>query len=205
MCSILIKRLFLKKFLKPSGYILLTTFDGSVVNKSFDETGHITTYYTTQEGEKKIMFDVVKKYSPDIKDFSVTGIPIDVHLPSFEDGVYYTEYLVNPDLMIKTMAANGFRLDDTDLFSNVFYKHKHFFDNVAKDEEKEENRKWFMKVKEFYNQEDPVNKSCFTYSKLNRYYVFQNEDDGSVKPELESKKYEFKPDKSKFNKDKRKS
>ena len=53
--------------------------------------------------------------------------------------------------------------------------------------------------KEFYNQEDPVNKSCFTYSKLNRYYVFQNEDDGSVKVELESKKYEFKPDKSKFN------
>ena len=33
-----------------------------------------------------------------------------------------------------------------------------------------------MKVKEYYN-DDPVNKSCYTYTKLNRYYIFQKEDD----------------------------
>ena len=30
-----------------------------------------------------------------------------------------------------------------------------------------------MKVKEYYN-DDTMNKSCYTYTRLNRYYIFQN-------------------------------
>ena len=160
-----------KKFLKPSGYLLLTTFDGSVVNSSFDENNHITSHYTTQEGEKKILFDVVKNYTD--TDINKTGLSVDVHLPAFEDGVYQTEYLVTPEFMIKNMKDNGLELKDTDLFMNTFEKHRHFFTDVAKYEEKDETRKFFMKVKEYYN-DDTMNKSCYTYTRLNRYYIFQN-------------------------------
>jgi SAM-dependent methyltransferase len=183
----------IKKFLKPSGYILLTTFDANMVNKTFDETGHITSHYTTQEGEKKTIFDVVKKYDPSTTDFNKTGIPIDVHLPAFEDGIYNTEYLVNPDFLISTMKSHGFRLEDTDLFGNIYFKHKYFFDNSAKYEENAQNRSWYMKVKEYYNLDDPINKACFTYTKLNRFYVFQKEDNGST--QLENPKYKFTPKK----------
>jgi SAM-dependent methyltransferase len=182
------------KFLKPSGYLLLTTFDADTVNSSFDESGHITSYYTTQEGEKKVIFDVVKKYSPDLEDLNAPGIPIDVHIPSFEDGFYMTEYLVSKKLMVDTFEANGFRLEDTDLFVNIFNKHKYFFDNSAKFEENHQNKSWYMKVKEYYNHDDPINKSCFTYTKLNRFYVFQKLDDGST--QLEGPKYKFDKTKS---------
>ena len=191
----------IKKFLKPSGYILLTTFDANIVNKTFDETGHITSYYTTQEGDKKVIFDIVRKYDANLKDLNKTGITIDVHLPVFEDGVYYPEYLINQEFMISTMKDNGFRLQDTDLFGNVYYKHKNFFDNSAKYEENVQNRSWYMKVKEYYNLDDPINKACFTYTKLNRYYIFQKEDNGTT--QLEGSKYKFnknEDEKPKYNK-----
>ena len=63
-----------KKFLKPSGYLLITTFDGTIVNNSFDETNHITSYYTTQEGEKKILFDVIKNQKNLISFYTYTII-----------------------------------------------------------------------------------------------------------------------------------
>ncbi len=176
------------KFLKPSGYLVLTTFDGDVVNSSFDESGHITSNYTTQEGEKKVIFDVIRKYEPGT-NINKTGIPIDVHIPSFEDGVYFTEYLVSKELIVEKMKEIGFRLDDTDLFVNIFNKHKYFFDNAAKYEENSQNKAWYMKVKEYYNHDDAINKSCFTYTKLNRFYVFQKMDDG--KTGLEGPKYTF--------------
>lgn len=176
-----------KKFLKPSGYLILTTFDAEMVNKTFDSTGHITSYYTTQEGEKKIIFDVIRKYEHDIQDIHKTGIPIDVHIPSFADDVYVTEYLVSKDFMINTFTSNGFRVDDTDLFTNIYTKHKYFFDYAAKFEENQKNKSWYMKVKEYYNHDDPINKSCFTYTKLNRYYVFQKLDNS-----VPTQKYEFK-------------
>jgi len=184
----------IKKFLKPSGFLLLTTFDADTVNSSFDESGHITSYYTTQEGDKKVIFDVVRKYDSGLTDFNKPGIPIDVHIPSFEDGFYMTEYLVSKKLMIDTFESNGFRLEDTDLFVNIFNKHKYFFDKSAKFEENKQNKAWYMKVKEYYNHDDPINKSCFTYTKLNRFYVFQKLDDGST--QLDGPKYKFDKKKS---------
>jgi hypothetical protein len=104
------------------------------------------------------------------------------------------EYLVSKKLMIDTFESNGFRLDDTDLFANIFNKHKYFFDKSAKFEENYQNKAWYMKVKEYYNHDDPINKSCFTYTKLNRFYVFQKLDDGST--ELDGPKYKFDKTKS---------
>lgn len=176
----------IKKFLSPSGFLLLTTFDSEMVNKSFDENNRITTYYTTLDGNKKIIFDIIKKYNS--SDMNNTGISIDVHLPAFEEDKYQTEYLVSYDFMISTMKSYGLRLVDSDLFGNIFEKHRHFFDNAAKNEETNATKKWFMNVKEYYNHEDSMNRACFAYTKLNRYYVFQMEDTSSGKEQ----KYEFK-------------
>ena len=168
-----------KKLLKPSGYLLMTTFDGLIVDKAFDETNHITSYHTTNEGKKNIIFDVVKTYE-DNMSLNRTGIPIEVHLPAFEEGVYVTEYLVSSEFMIKNMKSIGLRLVESDLFANVFEKNRNFFEKYAKDEEINETRKWLMGVKEYYNQEDSMNKSCFSFTKLNRYYVFQKEDKTNI-------------------------
>ena len=107
--------------------------------------------------------------------------------------------------MVSKMKDNGFRLEDTDLFGNIYYKHKSFFDNSAKYEENTQNRSWYMKVKEYYNLDYPINSACFTYTKLNRYYIFQKEDNGTN--QLESPKYKFNSNKNddnvKFNSNKK--
>jgi SAM-dependent methyltransferase len=164
----------IKKFLRPSGYLLLTTFDANLVNKNFDENNHIISYYTTKTGTKKILFDVVKNYTE--KDTEKTGLTIDVHLPAFEDDHYESEYLVNPNFLERKMKEIGLNLVDTGLFGNYFEQCREFFEKVAKGEENNSTKKYYMDVNEFYNMDDTVNKGSYEFSKLNRFYVFQKED-----------------------------
>lgn len=176
-----------KKFLKPSGYILITTFDGDLVNASFDETDRIVSYYTTMEGKKKILFDVIKKYNKEETNLEQTGLAIDVHLPTFADDKYETEYLISSKFLIRKMKENGINLVDTGYFGNIYEQHRDFFEKVAKGEENPKNKKYYMTVKEFYNMEDTVNYGSYQFSKLNRYYIFQKED------VVNNNKYVYKP------------
>jgi hypothetical protein len=65
------------------------------------------------------------------------------------------------------------RLVETESFQNLYYVYQDFFKNTANYESKEETRKFFNDVGEFYDQNNELNKSWFEYSKLNRYYIFQ--------------------------------
>ena len=167
----------IKTFTKPSAYVILTTFDPDTVHKDL-ANGPSTSYYTTKEGEKKIIVDVIKKYEGEIKD--ITGQAIEVHIPSFNDEQYAVEYLVPKKLLIDKMRDNGFRLVDTDMFWNTFNKHKDFFLNGVQDEEKPEMKSFYMKVKEYYNTNDDMNRACYNFTKKNRYYVFQKENNLSI-------------------------
>jgi SAM-dependent methyltransferase len=173
-----------KKFTRPSGYVLITTMDAFLVNASFDENNKIISHYTTSDGNKKILFDVIKKY--DSTNLDKTGLAIGVHLPAFEDDKYETEYLVSPNLLINRMIENEFNLIDTGYFGNVYEQHRDFFESVARGEENEQNKKYYMGVKEYYNMNDTENKGSYQFSKLNRYYVFQKQD--SIKEKYVYKK-----------------
>ena len=110
----------------------------------------------------------------------ITGQAIEVHIPSFNDEQYAVEYLVPKKLLIDKMRDNGFRLVDTDMFWNTFNKHKDFFLNGVQDEEKPEMKSFYMKVKEYYNTNDDMNRACYNFTKKNRYYVFQKENNLSI-------------------------
>lgn len=167
------------KYLRTDGYLLITTLDGQMVHNSFDNN-HISKHYIDENGQKKLLFDIVKKYSEkDLKELKTVesnlGIQIDVHIPIFMDeDTYQTEYLVNPRFLINQLRKQcNMRLVETETFQNLYYVYEDFFVRTAKYESKEETRKFFNDVKEFYNFNDEVTKNWFEYSKLNRYYIFQ--------------------------------
>lgn len=167
----------IKTFTKPSAYLIFTTFDANLVDKDLQK-GPITSHITTPEGDKKIIFDVKKRYEGELQN--ITGQAIDVHLPSFDEDKYVVEYLVPPQLFIDKMKDNGFTLIDTDMFWNVFNKHKNFFQYVQ-EEEKVAMKNYYMKVKEYYNTNDVANQSYYPFTQKNRYYVFQKDTDTSNK------------------------
>ncbi len=168
------------KYLKQDGYILITTLDGELVHNSFKDN-HITRDYINESGQKKILFDIVKKYPNDLninkmkKTDNHLGIQIDVHLPIFmEENTYHSEYLVIPSFLINELKTKcNMRLIETESFANLYYIYQDFFENTANYESKLETRKFFNDVKEFYNMNNSNNKNWFEYSKLHRYFIFQ--------------------------------
>lgn len=168
----------INKYLRQDGYLLITTLDGQMVDSAFVDN-HIAKSHITEDGKKEVLFDVTKKYDKvnfaDLSEEANLGIQIDVNMPIFMDeGTYQTEYLVNPAFLIKELKTKcNMRLVETESFQNLYYVYQDFFKNTANYESKEETRKFFNDVGEFYDQNNELNKSWFEYSKLNRYYIFQ--------------------------------
>lgn len=162
----------IKSYLKKDGYVLLTLFDPSRIHGNFDENGHITSYYTDDEGKRNVLYDIVKKYDGDLTN--KVGQPIDVHMSWIsEEGKYIEEYLVTKELMVDTMDKAGCRLVDTDLFANVFTINKPYFENVIKYEENPKNKQFYEKVAEFFGDMKGADKESRNWSFMFRYYIFQ--------------------------------
>lgn len=167
----------LVRFTKPSGYVLITTYDDKKVHDELvASNGKSTTYYTHKDGTKMVLYDLIKRYDGDVQN--ITGQAIDVHLPVFEENKYILEYIVPKELLINKMAENGFELVETDLFWNIFIKNKMFFE-TAVDTDQSQTRNFYMKVKEYYNDKDHLNQILYPHTKKNRFYVFQKTDDGT--------------------------
>ncbi len=166
----------IKTYLKKDGFVILTLFEPDQIIPQFDENGKITAYYTDDDGKRNILYEIVKKYS-DTKSSNNIGLPIDVHMSWIsEEGKYIEEYLVSKELMINTMKRAGCRLVDTDLFSNLFYLNKPYFENVIKYEENPKNKQFYEKVAEFYGDLKGADKESRAWSFMYRYYVFQKLD-----------------------------
>ena len=91
-----------------------------------------------------------------------------------DEGVYQTEYLVNPSFLIRELKKKcNMRLVESESFQNIYYVYEDFFKNTAHYESKSETRKFFNDVKQFYNLNDDITNKWFQYSKLNRLYIFQ--------------------------------
>ena len=157
--------------LRDGGLFTFTTFDGNILRDKLKDIDRITQFYDV-DGEKKILFEIVKKYDDNTKEN--IGLGIDVHMGwAFDDGVYQTEYLVFPEFIIKELREKcNLELIETDTFENLYNNDKDFLLWGAKNAENEKNKKFYEANAKYYEQTD-MNVKCHQYTFLSRFYVFR--------------------------------
>lgn len=165
----------IKKYLKSDGYIICSLFDPSQVMKLMGNNKKYTSYYTDDDGQRMIFFEIVKKFDGDVTDD--VGISVDVHEGwKDQEGKYNQKYLVTPKLLIKTMEKNNCHLVDTDLFINTYHMNREWFEVVIDHEENPKNKKFYKDVSRFYGDLKGADKESRLWNDLFRYYVFKKID-----------------------------
>lgn len=182
----------LNKFINDDGHLLITTFDGDMLHNEFKNNGKINSFYT-EDGESKKFFEFTKNYGNDIKDINTTGLTYNsfVTLIKDEETKFDTEYIVGKDFIINQLKEKcNMDLVETSLFGENYLQHEYFFKNVAPNEERKETKSYFMKILDYYNQEDSVNKACLEFTNLHRYFIFKKRHvkRESTKSEVKEKK-----------------
>jgi SAM-dependent methyltransferase len=158
--------------LKIGGFLIFTLFDGNLIMEKLGDKDRFTTYYTDDDGTRKKLFEIVKKFDGKLKDKE--GFPIDVYLAWFmEENKYATEYLVTPELLNKVMKKANCRLVESDTFSNLYNLNHQYFTDVIEHEENPKNYQFYKKVASFYEDLKGIDKESRVFTFLNRYYVYQ--------------------------------
>lgn len=167
----------IKNNLASGGYAIFTCFDARKVIDYLEDMENKATYYTDDEGEKRILFEIVRKFSKGVtkSDMIGTGVCIDVHnAMELQEGVYVSEYLVDGVFIEKEFDKRcDMDLIDTDTFGNQFTKHSDYFNNIIKYEENPKTRQFLTKTAEFYESDNGVNKASYSLNSLYRYYIFR--------------------------------
>jgi SAM-dependent methyltransferase len=165
------------KILKPGGYFLACLFDGDIVHETMKERKVIEEYYTTEDGQKELLFTIKPMYNLDDKNIDKVGLPLSVFNTTYMDiGSEIIEYLVTPKFLIKTLEKANLELVETETFQNVYAMSKDFlFDAINYDAGKA-TKKFLFDVKEYYNMDESINKAGFEMTRLNRFYVFRKKE-----------------------------
>lgn len=177
----------------PGGQLLITTFDADrIIDLLKDKKNHVCNF-DNSNGEQKVLFEVVKKYTQEQVDNIKTngiGVAIDFFTSMFLlDGNYITEYLVDKDFLAKELAEKcNLELIDSDLFENQYYIHEEYLKKFASHEENPKTRKFLMSALHFYDHTDTLNKVSYDLMRLYRTYVFRKKDDPSFKGRTTSSK-----------------
>jgi SAM-dependent methyltransferase len=202
----------IKKFLKPGGYMLITTLDAETVVKTMGENGRIVGEFTTQEGHKQKLFELTKKFNIGPaeqkkieKEGYGIGYPVDFFNLSFMmEGESVTEYLVDPRFVKREFKDRcGMSLVETGMFSDLYNINREFFEKVAPWESFDKTRSYLLKTKSFYDMSSEMNRASFELTRLNRYYIFQMDVDekewskiSKTGPEVDRKRVPLKKVKS---------
>lgn len=159
-------------FLKIDGYLLCTLFDAKQVMNLLAGKQIYTSWYTDEGGQKVKFFEIIKKFEGNIKN--ETGNMIDLHMGWIsQEGKYISEYLVTPELLIKTMEKAGCVLVDTDLFMNIYNTNKEWFTDVINHEENIKNKQFYKTVAKFYEELKGADKESKIWNDLYRMYIFK--------------------------------
>jgi SAM-dependent methyltransferase len=162
--------------LRNSGYFICTTFDARKIMKLLDGKERYDFSYTDDDGKKKILFEIVKKYvePPTKSTIMGTSNAIDVYMAWIsEEGRYLTEYLVDPQYFEKEMLEHcDLELVDSDGFDNQYEIHRDFFTGYAKFDV---DTPLLGRIGTFYKNNE-INDGCVIYNSLMRYYVFRKKD-----------------------------
>ena len=166
----------INKCLRADGYVIITTFDGNSVRKLLKGKDKYTQHYTDENGNVKVLFEIVKKYQ-DVDDNTIMGVgsAIDVHMEWISnEGVYLTEYLVDERFIVNELEKDcNLELVTSDSFKNQYNIHKEYLTQYARYEAEERTREGILKrAAEYYEQTD-INDKSREYTFMEKYYVFR--------------------------------
>ena len=164
-----------KNHLRTGGFFLVTTMAGSKVRAVLKGKDNYSEFHTDKSGEKRVLFDIVKKFDDNAKQG--TGNKIDFFASwIFEDGNYLSEYIVDEEFLIEELARDcDLVLDDHGYFDNTLDIHKDYFENYVQYQSNKDSKKFFEKVGKYYEDKD-INVTCREFTKLNCFYVFRKVD-----------------------------
>ena len=169
--------------LRAGGFLMLTHMDARTIINMFNDKNSIVSEYTEADGTKEKLYEIIKKYDKiDISKPIGLGNAIDLFAAwMFEDGNYYTEYLVDKDFLKEDLLKScDLELIESDTFKNQFNIHSSFFkDDACNYEPNLETREFLLKVKEYYNPTE-INKECYKFTNLWRYSIFKKKETGQI-------------------------
>lgn len=161
-------------YLKNDGFLVITTFDGNIVDSELEKNnGKYTSYYTNNKGEQKVLLDIKKQYSVKEKPIGL-GATIDVHISLFShEGVYNPEYIVDKNFLVPELKEKcGLVLIDDDTFMNQYKIHRENLTQIVQFESTPQTNKFLNRVSTYYN-DNIINEACLKMTKLHKYYVFR--------------------------------
>jgi len=161
----------LNMYMRDGALLTITTMDGHKIADRLKGVDKFTQYYD-ENGEKKVLFEIVKKYDDNSKE--KLGLAIDIHMAwAFDEGVYQTEYLVYPEFITKSLKEKcNMELIETGLFEDLFNENRSFLELSSRVEQDVKQKKLFTDAYKYY-QPSELNAKCYDYTFLHRYYVFR--------------------------------
>jgi hypothetical protein len=168
--------------LKPGGYFLACLFDGKLLHDKFKHNKEnssnknplIEEYYTTESGEKELLFNIKPLYDINEKNINKNGLGISYFLSTFMTAESeYIEYLVTPEYLISTLKKANLELVETETFQNIYAISKDFLTEAITYDAGNTTRKYLTDVSDYYNLSSSINKASFEQTRLNRFYVFR--------------------------------
>ena len=173
----------LNDYLRPGGYLIFEVLDGEKIRKLLKNNNEYILNHTDENGNKKMIFGLKKKYDDNNKTH--LGDTIDVHLNwIFDDEQFEPEYIVDHDFIIKSFKEKcNMRLIESENFKTVYNDSRNYLNDVVNNEtsgNKLGNINFNEKVYSFYTEESDKNKIYKDIAFLYRYYVFKK-DEGNLK------------------------
>jgi len=180
--------------LRAGGFYLVTTFSGKRIRRLVAGKEKYTEYYTDESGEKKILFEIIKRFNDD--DKPQEGLKIDFYAAwMFKEGTYISEYIVDEEFFETQLDTDcDLEMIDFDYFENQYEIHRDYLTSYNKYQSVQETRQFLTSAGMYYNDTE-LNKGCRNFTNLNCLYTFRKRD--SVKNQ-KGGKYDF-SDASTFN------
>jgi hypothetical protein len=181
--------------LVEGGYMIVTMFDGDLVDEYLGEKESRTTEYVDSEGTRQTYFSIRRPVTAETAATAataatatataataaaITNPAIELHYPEFmADGEWKTEYLVHPKQLIQTFKDRcQLRLVESMRFRDLIELQRPFFEEVVPTTTDKKLHDFFNKAREYYTiseSDSPlhIDRAALTMTSLNRYYVFR--------------------------------
>jgi SAM-dependent methyltransferase len=160
--------------LKPGGYFVCCLFDGNLLHERLKDTKILEEYYTSDSGEKELLFSIKALYDPKVKNLNTNGLAISYFTSTFmTDSSEWVEYLVTPEHLISTMKKANLELVETETFQNIYAMSKDFLMKGIEYDAGKDTQKYLFDVRDYYNLDISINRAAFEMTRLNRMYVFR--------------------------------
>jgi SAM-dependent methyltransferase len=160
--------------LKSGGYFLCCLFDGNLLHEKIKDTKILEEYYTTDSGEKEMLFSIKALYDTKTKNLNTNGLAISYFTSTFmTESSEWVEYLVTPEHLISTMKKANLELVETETFQNIYAMSKDFLMKGIEYDAGKDTQKYLFDVRDYYNLDISINKAAFEMTRLNRFYVFR--------------------------------